>query len=101
MELPQPQAGAKPTAQPAANNAGMSQLPNSGGTVSNLAAPPAHTVPAIAEDSDLIEKEWVIKAKHIVDQTKDNPRLQNQQITRLKADYMKRRYSKDLKVEQE
>lgn len=52
----------------------------------------------IADDADLIEKEWVVKAKAIVAQTKDDPYAQNQSMTRVKADYLKKRYNKDLKV---
>jgi hypothetical protein len=59
-----------------------------------------HT-PDIAEDVDLIEKEWVEKAKHIVTQTKDNPREQNVEMAKLKADYMKKRYDKDLEIDSE
>lgn len=52
----------------------------------------------IADDSDLIEKEWVDKAKAIVAQTKDDPHLQNQEITKVKTDYLKKRYNKDIKL---
>ena len=52
----------------------------------------------IADDADLIEKEWVIRAKSIVTQTKDDPHLQNNEMNKVKADYMKKRYNKDLKV---
>ncbi len=52
----------------------------------------------IADDTDLIEKEWVIRAKSIVLQTKDDPNLQNKEVNKIKADYMKKRYNKDLKV---
>lgn len=51
-----------------------------------------------AEDVDNIGKEWVAKAKKIVDQTKDDPHLQNKQISRVKADYIKKRYNKDIRV---
>lgn len=52
--------------------------------------------PSIADDVDLIEKEWVEKAKEIVEKTKDNPYLQNKAISEFKADYIKKRYNKDL-----
>ncbi len=52
----------------------------------------------MADDTDLIEKEWVIRAKSIVTQTKDDPHLQNKEMNKVKADYMKKRYNKDLKV---
>ena len=58
----------------------------------------AHS-PSIAEDVDLIEKEWVEKAKHIVSTTRDDPSEQNLEISKLKADYMKKRYNKDLDID--
>jgi hypothetical protein len=63
-----------------------------------MAAPPP-AVPAAADDADLIEKEWVEKAKALVEQTKDDPHAQNRALNRFKADYMKKRYNKDLLVE--
>jgi hypothetical protein len=58
---------------------------------------PANTAAMLADDTDLIEKEWVIKAKAIVDQTRLDPYQQNKAINRVKADYLKQRYQKDLK----
>lgn len=52
----------------------------------------------MADDADLIEKEWVSKAKAIVDNTRNDPHLQNKQINLVKADYIKKRYNKDIKV---
>lgn len=52
----------------------------------------------IAEDVDLIEKEWVERAKEIVHKTKDNPYLQNRALTQLKVDYVKKRYNKAVKM---
>jgi hypothetical protein len=54
--------------------------------------------PSMADDADLIEKEWVIKAKAIVERTKDDPHQQNTEISHIKADYLKKRYNKDIKV---
>jgi hypothetical protein len=59
----------------------------------------AHS-PATADDSDLIEKEWVEKAKQIVAATREDPHAQNRQMSRFKADYLKKRYNKDIKVEE-
>ena len=76
-------------------------------------APPAHKpvttdddqkssqpidTPELADDVDVIEKEWVDKAKEIVEQTKDDPHKQNHNVSVLKADYMKKRYGKDIKI---
>lgn len=55
--------------------------------------------PPSADDNDLIEKEWVVKAKQIVSATKDDPYTQNKEMSKFKADYLKKRYNKDIKVE--
>jgi hypothetical protein len=57
------------------------------------------TAPAVADDLDLIEKEWVEKAKAIVAQTRSDPYNQNKEMNRFKADYMQKRYGKDIKLE--
>ncbi len=56
------------------------------------------TTALIADDADLIEKEWVVRAKAIVAQTKDDPHTQNSEMNKVKADYLKKRYNKDLKT---
>ena len=61
-------------------------------------APQASNTPAIADDTDLIEKEWVLKAKEIVARTKHDPYQQNKEVEQIKADYLKKRYNKDIKV---
>lgn len=64
-------------------------------------APVAGTTntPQLAEDGDLIEKEWVKKAKHIVEQTKNDPHQQSKGLNQVKSDYLKKRYNYDLKNE--
>lgn len=60
---------------------------------------PAPTaVPQIADDTDLIEKEWVLKAKDIVARTRQDPYMQNKAVELMKADYMKKRYNKEIKL---
>jgi hypothetical protein len=56
------------------------------------------TNPAVATDNDLIEKEWVTKAKEIVEKTKHDPHLETKEISLFRADYLKKRYNKELKV---
>jgi hypothetical protein len=51
-----------------------------------------------ADDGDLIEKEWVTKAKQIVERTRDDPYKQSEDLTLFKADYMRKRYGKTIKV---
>ena len=50
-----------------------------------------------AGDADLIEKEWVAKAKEIVARTHGDPYVQNKEINKIKAQYIKKRYNKDIK----
>lgn len=56
------------------------------------------SMPVIADDTDLIEKEWVEKAKEIVERTKHDPYQQNKEVEKVKADYLKKRYDKDIKL---
>ena len=84
---------APPITSQSANPVGGAQP---AGQVSSPA--PSIPMPQIADDTDLIEKEWVVKAKHIVEQTAQDPYLQNKEMSKIKADYLKKRYNKDLKV---
>lgn len=54
-------------------------------------------LPQIADDTDLIEKEWVDKAKEVIARTAHDPYLQNQELNRVKVEYLKKRYNKDVK----
>lgn len=51
------------------------------------------------DDSDKIEKKWVNKARQIVGRTRGDPYRQNEELTVVKADYMKQRYNKIIKVD--
>jgi hypothetical protein len=53
-------------------------------------------LPVVANDDDLIEKEWVDKAKKIILQTKDDPYRREQEVGKLQADYLRKRYGKEL-----
>ncbi len=52
--------------------------------------------PTIAADDDLIEKEWVDKAKKIISNTQNDPYLREQEVTKLQIDYLRKRYGKEL-----
>lgn len=56
------------------------------------------TNPSVAADEDLIEKEWVEKAKKIISETKHDPYAQEQAVTKLQADYLNKRYGKVIKL---
>ena len=54
--------------------------------------------PDMAEDSDLIETEWVDAAKRIIETYAADPFNQNRAMSLLRADYLKKRYGKDVKI---
>jgi hypothetical protein len=57
--------------------------------------------PAMADDSDLIEREWVQKAKDIVAATNEDPYRQNKEMGHYKATYVKKRFNKDIRVSEQ
>lgn len=54
----------------------------------------ASTGPMVAADEDLIEKEWVDKAKDIILHTKDDPHARTQRVNELQRDYLQKRYGR-------
>ncbi len=52
--------------------------------------------PAVAADDDVIEKDWVDKAKKIVLDTRDDPHGRSSKVNELQKDYLKKRYGKVL-----
>lgn len=115
FELPKPHVDAAGITSPEAGPAPEQQSstggesPTAAATVSAPADPTAsvnadapaiavgHTAALTAQDTDLIEKEWVQKAKEIVAKTHGDPYTQNKEINKMKADYIKKRYNKDIK----
>lgn len=89
------------TPQPSAGSAVTPVEPAQTTTVSSTPATNDDTNPMIADDVDLIEKEWVEKAKKIVAQTKDDPYKQNEEINKVKADYIKKRYNKTIEANED
>lgn len=54
--------------------------------------------PAMAADDDLIEKEWVDKAKKIIAETRDDPYKREREVSKLQADYLRKRYGREIGV---
>lgn len=52
--------------------------------------------PDTAEDGEKIEREWAERIRKIVELTKDNPRVEQIEVNKLKADYMKKRFNREL-----
>lgn len=62
----------------------------------NAAAATTVGAPDVAADEDLIEKEWVDKAKKIVEETKDDPYRREQEINKLQREYIRKRYGREI-----
>lgn len=56
--------------------------------------------PIVAADQDVIEKEWVDKAKKIVMETQDDPHKRQVEVSELQKDYLQKRYGKQLGAKQ-
>lgn len=82
---------------PQQNDTTSSQVMSDNGTKEN--SQKEITLPQEATDSDLIEKEWVEKAKEIIEHTKDDPYEQQRALSAMKSDYMKKRYNRELNQE--
>ncbi len=65
------------------------------------AAPRPPAAPHRAADADLIEKAWVEKAKAIVARTRQDPYAQSRELSKFKADYIKKRYNREVKLAEE
>lgn len=58
----------------------------------------AGSTAAMPSDRDLIAKEWVMKAKEIVEHNRDDPHKQSEELTMFKADYLQKNYGKQIKL---
>lgn len=83
-------------------NGPMPTVPLPPPTVVSLPAVPTPSTqddsagPTLANDDDLIEKEWVDKAKQIITETQNDPYRREQEVNKLQVDYLRKRYGKEL-----
>lgn len=66
--------------------------------------PPAAAMPTAlssSDDNNDLDQEWINKAKAIVEQTKNDPFVESREISKAKADYLRTRYNKHIKVAEE
>ena len=74
-------------------------MPTTKPTINNVVATTTlPVVPITADDRDLIEKEWIKRAKSIVQDNRDDPYQQSKELTLFKADYIQKRYNKIIKL---
>ncbi len=93
----QPSAPVATTQQSTVSPVDLAPVTNAGSPTDAVSF--SQPAPVIADDNDLTEKEWVVKAKQIVAATKEDPYKQNQEISKFRADYIKKRYNKNIKIE--
>ena len=86
----------QPVAPPPTNVA--LPLPSVHAPVSDQTVDHATAGPTLAADDDVIEKEWVDKAKKIIADTQSDPYKREKEIGKLQADYLRKRYGKELGV---
>lgn len=53
------------------------------------------------DDNDDLEEEWINKAKTIVEHTRADPYEQSNQLSKMKATYLKTHYNKDIKLSED
>jgi hypothetical protein len=107
--LPTPETGietgAERVEQTAEARAAASDMAATGAPIMTMPAVPDPSAPAstsatsspiVAADQDVIEKEWVDKAKKIISETKDDPHKRSAQVNDLQKDYLQKRYGKVL-----
>lgn len=90
----------------------LGQANNAAAQAMTLAQPQAAVAVTLATDggqavggatvadgkNELIEKEWIDKAKNIVARTQGDPRAKSTQLTVLKKEYIEKRYGKHIAV---
>lgn len=63
--------------------------------------PSGGSAAATDDDADALDAEWVSKAKSIVERTKSDPFTESKELSKAKADYLRIRYNKHIKVAEE
>ncbi len=53
------------------------------------------------DNADALDQEWVDKAKAIVEKTKNDPYVESRELGRVKADFLRTRYNKHIKIVEE
>lgn len=92
MTFPLPPAAQQPGQPAGPQNIAQNPLQSDVSSATQSAMPP------VVNDGDAIEKEWVSKAKQIVQQNRNDPHKQSEELTIFRADYMKKRHNKDIKL---
>ena len=71
-----------------------------------IAAPPQDITAPAREDKravdnpDHIEREWIDRVNNVVARTHEDPYLQKEQVSKVKAEYIKKRFNKQIKTDE-
>lgn len=84
--------------QPQSSQQQSSAAPPPGPQPTQASAIGQVATPHIADDENLIEKEWVESAKRIIAQTKQDPHARSDGLNTVKKDYKKKRYNIDTEL---
>jgi hypothetical protein len=58
--------------------------------------------PSVTEENDtVLDDEWVGKAHDIIAQYQSDPYARSKELSKMKAQYMKVRYNKDIKISED
>lgn len=87
-----------PMPEPATGTADTASEPIMAANPQSVQPSDPGVTPGFATDGDKIEREWVLKTKQILLATHSDPFEQNRQLAALKADYMMKRYGKEIKL---
>jgi hypothetical protein len=55
--------------------------------------------PTVVDDGDAIEKDWVQRARQIVERNRNDPYKQSEELTAFRADYLKKHFNKDIRLD--
>lgn len=68
------------------------------GADDNAQAQPAHS--GSSDDSDHIDPVWINKTKAVISQTRNDPYEQKVQMSKVKAEYIQKRFNKQVKIDE-
>lgn len=72
-------------------------IPDDQSLVATPSTPTTDSTPS--KGVDRIEKIWVDRAKAIISQTKDDPFVQKNEVSKVKAEYIRKHFNKDVKLD--
>jgi hypothetical protein len=60
----------------------------------------AATTQAVIPDSEHIERSWIDKTRAVISQAREDPYIQKNEVSKIKAEYIQKRFNKEIKTEE-